>query len=58
MVSECSDVSEENTASIFKVTELFQHLLEIIHSENGGILFLQNVGTFNRYMVHKSKIRQ
>jgi hypothetical protein len=50
MVSECSDVSEENTASIVKVTEFFQYIFELIHSENGGIILFQNVGTFNRYM--------
>jgi len=38
MVGECSDISGENTAPIFKVTELFQHLLELMHSDNGGII--------------------
>ena len=55
MVGECSDISEENTATIFKVTELFQHLLELIHSENGGIIFLRNAGTFDRYVVRSPK---
>jgi hypothetical protein len=65
VVVKYSDISEERTASIFKVTDLVwvdaklhqNYPKEFSHPEDDGSTFIRNVGTFNCYTVQKTERR-
>ena len=55
IVSKCSDVSEERTVPIFRVTKLVLsiRLNQFCNPEDRGSMILRNVGIFNHYTVQK-----